>query len=85
MFLRNLYYTGLNSTVTSIAGPLAVVAAGALIASPLSYNVFFPFIAVTFLLALIPLSLLNVEKSKAAQALQRGQMPPVAAIAPAGE
>jgi maltose/moltooligosaccharide transporter len=78
-------YTGLNSTVTSIAGPLAVVAAGALIASPLSYSVFFPFIAVTFLLALIPLALLNVEQSHAAQALRRGQMSSAPAIAPAEE
>ena len=63
-------YTGLNSTVTSIAVPLAVIVAGALIGSALGYSAFFPFLAVMFLLALVPLIFLNVEQSQAAQLLR---------------
>jgi maltose/moltooligosaccharide transporter len=63
-------YTGLNSTVTSIATPVAVIVAGALLSSAIGYNALFPFLAVMFLLSLIPLFLLNVEQSPAAQLLR---------------
>ncbi|HLY31280.1 MAG TPA: MFS transporter [Ktedonobacterales bacterium] len=65
-------YTGLNSTVTSIAAP-----GGALLASTLitvyGYSVFFPFVAAMFLASLIPLALFHVERSVAARTL-RGEL-----------
>jgi MFS family permease len=60
-------YTGLVSTVTSIAAPAATAIAGGLI-QVYTYSAMFPFVAAMFLLCLVPLALLRVEKSKAQQA-----------------
>jgi len=61
-------YTGLSSTVTSIAAPLGSVLSAGLI-SVYGYNVFFPFVAAMFFISLIPLGLLRVERSIAARTL----------------
>ncbi len=66
-------YTGLSSTVTSIAAPLGSLLAAGLITT-YGYNVFFPFVAAMFLLSLIPLSLVHIERSIAARTL-RGELP----------
>src|SRR5262249_10500654 len=60
-------YTGLLSTVTSIAAPASTAIAGFLILE-YSYSAMFPFVAAMFLLCLIPLALLRVEKSGVEQA-----------------
>ncbi len=58
-------YTGLNSTITSIATPASAALAGLLLdqVGPVGM---FPFVAACFLLALIPLALLNLEAGEAA-------------------
>jgi MFS family permease len=61
-------YTGLSSTVTSIAAPLGSVLAAGLI-TVYGYTVFFPFVAAMFLVSLIPLGLIRVERSIAARTL----------------
>jgi maltose/moltooligosaccharide transporter len=60
-------YTGLNSTVTSIAAPLAGVIAGALI-DAYGTNALFPCVAATFLLSLLPLAFLRRDQSVVAKA-----------------
>ena len=57
-------YTGLNSTVTSIATPASVAIAGILI-DGVGYNALFPFVAAMFLLALVPLAALNMRAGEA--------------------
>lgn len=59
-------YTGLLSTVTSVASPLSVLVAGSLITG-IGYTAMFPFVAAMFLLSLVPLALLRMEKSRVAQ------------------
>lgn len=61
-------YTGLSSTVTSIAAPASAAIAGGLIQA-VGYTAMFPFVATMFLLSLIPLALLRTEKSIAARTL----------------
>lgn len=61
-------YTGLLSTVTSIAAPASAAIAGGII-QVVGYRAMFPFVATMFLLSLIPLALLNTDKAVAAQAL----------------
>ncbi len=60
-------YTGLNSTVTSIAAPLAGIIAGALI-DAYGTNALFPCVAATFLLSLVPLAFLHMDQSVVAKA-----------------
>lgn len=64
-------YTGLNSTVTSIAAPASAALAGVLIGT-LGYRAMFPFVAVMFLASLVPLALLRMDQSLAARALSGG-------------
>jgi MFS family permease len=59
-------YTGLLSTVTSVASPLSVLVAGALITG-IGYTAMFPFVAAMFLLSLIPLALLRMDRSRVAR------------------
>lgn len=68
-------YTGLVSTVTSIAAPASAAIAGAIIGA-VGYNAMFPFVAVMFLASLVPLALLRTEKSIAAQARQATEQIP---------
>ncbi|HEX8996965.1 MAG TPA: MFS transporter [Ktedonobacterales bacterium] len=67
-------YTGLNSTVTSIAAPGGALLSGVLITS-FGYSVFFPFVAAMFLISLIPLAALRVERS-IAQRRKHGELAP---------
>lgn len=60
-------YTGLNTAVTSVAAPLSAFIAGELI-DRIGYTAMFPFVAAMFIVSLVPLAVLRVEKSKAAQA-----------------
>lgn len=60
-------YTGLYSGVTSIAAPLSTVITGALI-QIIGQRAMFPYVALMFLLSLIPLAMLHVERSAAARA-----------------
>ncbi len=64
-------YTGLNTATTSISAPLSAVVSGVII-DRFHFTALFPLLAVMFLLALIPLIFLNVEKSHAAQLLRQG-------------
>lgn len=57
-------YTGLHSSVTSVFAPLAGLAAGALW-DTIGPDSLFPLIATAFLVALIPLALIRVERSEA--------------------
>ncbi|HEX8035899.1 MAG TPA: MFS transporter [Ktedonobacterales bacterium] len=59
-------YTGLASTVTSIAAPASALITGALIQS-FGYVTMFPFVAAMFIASLIPLALLHPERSIAAR------------------
>jgi Na+/melibiose symporter-like transporter len=62
-------YTGLNSTVTSVAAPLSSLVAGGLVSIPVvGYNLLFPFVAAMFVICLAPLALLRVEDSAFARA-----------------
>ena len=72
-------YTGLLSTVTSIAAPASAAIAGGIIQA-VGYRAMFPFVATMFLLSLIPLALLHTERSIAARALTaaRRQQPATA-------
>jgi predicted MFS family arabinose efflux permease len=63
---------GLYSTVTSIAVPGSAVLAGLLI-DQIAYVALFPFVAAMFLLSLVPLVPLTIEKSQAARALRQAQ------------
>lgn len=65
-------YTGLNSTVTSIAAPGGALISGLLI-TRFGYSVFFPFVAAMFLISLAPLAALQVERSIAQRAM-RGEI-----------
>lgn len=58
-------YTGLNSTITSIATPASAALAGVLLDRVGAVGMF-PFVAVCFLLTLIPLALLNLEAGETA-------------------
>jgi maltose/moltooligosaccharide transporter len=70
-------YTGLNSTVISIAAPASAAIAGGLI-SAIGYRAMFPFVAAMFLCSLVPLALLRLDRSIVARALARaGQAPGV--------
>jgi predicted MFS family arabinose efflux permease len=60
-------YTGLNTTVSSLAAPLSSVIAGALITG-LGYSVLFVFVGGSFALGLIPLILLRMERSSVVRA-----------------
>ena len=64
-------YTGLNTAVTSVSAPASSLIAGGLL-TILGFGALFPFLVVMFVLSLIPLALLNVERSRAAQALKQG-------------
>jgi maltose/moltooligosaccharide transporter len=57
-------YTGLLSTVTSIAAPASALIAGLLI-QRLGYAFMFPFVAAMFLLSLVPLALVDVRAGEA--------------------
>ncbi len=61
-------YTGLNTAVTSLSAPLSSLLAGLLI-DGIGYNAMFPYIAFTFIAALIPLTLLRMDRSQAIRAL----------------
>lgn len=60
-------YTGLLSTITSIAAPASALIAGAIIGA-VGYTAMFPFVAVMFLASLVPLALLRMDRSLVAQA-----------------
>jgi maltose/moltooligosaccharide transporter len=55
-------YVGLESLVTSIAAPLSAGLAGLLI-QLYTYSTMFPFVAAMFVLSLVPLAILSMEKS----------------------
>jgi MFS family permease len=55
-------YVGLESLVTSIAAPLSAGLAGLLIQA-YTYSTMFPFVAAMFVLSLVPLAILSMEKS----------------------
>jgi MFS-type transporter involved in bile tolerance (Atg22 family) len=57
-------YTGLQSTITSIAAPASAVLTG-LVIQQYGYGVMFPFVAFIFLLSLIPLSRLDLRAGEA--------------------
>lgn len=57
-------YTGLQSTITSIAAPASAVLTGLAI-SQLGATILFPVVAVVFLASLVPLALLNVRAGEA--------------------
>jgi maltose/moltooligosaccharide transporter len=57
-------YTGLNSTLTSIAAPVSGLIAG-LVITAYGYTFMFPFVAAMFLLSLIPLAFLDLAKGEA--------------------
>lgn len=59
-------YTGLNTAVTSVAAPLSAFIAGELI-DHIGYAAMFPFVAAMFIISLLPLALLRVEKSRVAR------------------
>ena len=63
-------YTGLNTAVTSVAAPLSAFIAGELI-DRIGFTAMFPFVAAMFIVSLVPLAILRVEKSKAAIAHAR--------------
>ncbi|HEX9037139.1 MAG TPA: MFS transporter [Ktedonobacterales bacterium] len=65
-------YTGLSSTVTSIAAPAGALLSGTLIQS-FGYPVFFPFVALMFLVSILPLAALRTERS-IAQRVLRGEL-----------
>lgn len=77
-------YTGLNSTVTSIAAPLSGLIAGALVSIPtIGFKAMFPFVAVMFLLSLIPLALLRMDKSMVVTAQREAASELIETAAPA--
>jgi maltose/moltooligosaccharide transporter len=55
-------YVGLESLVTSIAAPVSAGLAGLLIQA-YTYSTMFPFVAAMFVLSLVPLAILRMEKS----------------------
>lgn len=63
-------YTGLNTAVTSVAAPLSGFIAGELI-DHLGYTAMLPFVAAMFIISLLPLAILRVEKSQAAMSRAR--------------
>jgi maltose/moltooligosaccharide transporter len=68
-------YTGLQSTITSVAAPASAALTGLAIAR-LGASVLFPLVAVVFLASLIPLALLNVRAGEArVQAELRAEEP----------
>ena len=64
-------YVGLESLVTSIAAPLSAGLAGVLI-QIYSYSTMFPFVAAMFVLSLVPLAILRMEKSLAYRRRHQG-------------
>lgn len=66
-------YTGLNGSVNAITAPLAVLIAGGLITA-LGFKALFPFVAAMFLLALIPLAVLRIEKSHYQRSMREGTL-----------
>lgn len=66
-------YTGLDGTLTSIAAPLAGISIGTLI-TLYGYSAMFPFVAVLFLLSLLPLALLDPARARPAQAEHAAQV-----------
>ena len=58
-------YTGLNTAVASVAAPLSAFIAGDLI-DHIGYTAMVPFVAAMFIVALLSLATLRVERSKAA-------------------
>lgn len=73
-------YTGLNTTVSSIAAPLSGVIAGALVET-LGYGVLFAIVGTSFTLGLIPLALIRMDRSPVVQA--RAAAAEAAGLAPA--
>lgn len=65
-------YTGLSSTITSIAAPGGALLSGTLIHN-YGYPVFFPFVAAMFLVSLVPLAALRTDRS-IAQRILRGEL-----------
>ena len=59
-------YTGLNTAVQSVAAPVSAFIAGELI-DLVGYPSLFPFVAAMFVIAIAPLALLRIEKSRAAR------------------
>lgn len=55
-------YVGLNSTMTSIVAPAAILLAGWVL-DTFGLGAMFPFVAVVFLFSLVPLALLRVDRS----------------------
>jgi maltose/moltooligosaccharide transporter len=64
-------YTGLNTSVTSLAAPVAAVVAGVLL-DHFGPTGMFPFVAALFLCAVVPLALLDVAAGEAAVRLEAG-------------
>lgn len=77
-------FTGLNTAVTSIAAPASSIIAGLLIDN-IGFTAMFPFIATMFVLSLIPLIPLTIEKSKAARALRALQSEGATMVSPTAE
>ncbi|MBA3823407.1 MAG: MFS transporter [Ktedonobacterales bacterium] len=67
-------FTGINTATTSISAPLSAIISGVVI-DRFHFTALFPLLAVMFLLALVPLFFLNVEKSHAAQLLRQRASP----------
>lgn len=63
-------YTGLSSSVTSIAGPLGAIMSGLLVGTLDSphFERLFPLVAAIFVASLIPLAFLRIDRSQLAQA-----------------
>jgi maltose/moltooligosaccharide transporter len=65
-------YTGLDGTVTSLAAPAAAVSIGTLL-TLFGYTAMFPFVAVVFLLSLVPLVLIDPKRALPTQAAREVQ------------
>ncbi len=63
-------YTGLNTAITSIAGPMGALFSGLLVGTLQQphFERLFPFVAIMFLASLVPLALLRMDRSLAALA-----------------
>ncbi|MBF6592154.1 MAG: MFS transporter [Ktedonobacterales bacterium] len=63
-------YTGLSTSVTSIAGPLGAILSGLLVGTIENphFERLFPLVAVLFIASLIPLALIRVERSQLGKA-----------------
>ena len=80
-------YTGLNTAISSVAGPLGAVLSGLLVGTLQEphFERLFPFVALMFLASLIPLALIRIDRSLVAQArpAQAGTSPLADGAAPA--